>query len=303
MLKIHPLINDRSWKYQASSKISFAGLPKFQEEWCDEFKEHSFKPSVLRAGCVIAFIWCLYDFSAMGISGADSAAGDRSWILWTYSPELFCSAICFCVATVLFLNRFHQYSVSHYDRICLIVVISSYCTTLISPWMLELRRSLFQWEAAPHIEWKVDRSGFLPARTCNDSDPVASWQNYSAIVHNNAIGCELLLLSGSNLALYAFCNLCPIAFSMCPAHAATASAINFLILIAALLSAGAGGALGSGSALASAALQLVLGLSTAHVCGARRRRAQERFALSKVLPSVRGPGLVLRSVPALAMGR
>ena len=238
-------------------KIALLGLPTFQKEWEDEFKIYSYKPGVLRTGCVIAVIWCLYDFSSMTFSDQDS------------------------VSFVLSLKQFHNFSVRNYDMLCLIVVVSAYCTMIFIPLMLEIRRSLFQWSAEPYIRWSIDRSGTLPVRICNNSNPVASWQNFSANGHN-AIGCDLLLLSGSILAFYVFCNLCPIAFGMCPIHATASSAINLLILLAALLSTGAFTDSGTGFAAAAATLQLVLGLSSAHFCAARRRRAQDRFALSKV---------------------
>ena len=262
-------------------KIALLGLPTFQKEWEDEFKIYSYKPGVLRTGCVIAVIWCLYDFSSMTFSDQDSAGGDRVWIFWTYSVDLFCSIIFSCVSFVLSLKQFHNFSVRNYDMLCLIVVVSAYCTMIFIPLMLEIRRSLFQWSAEPYIRWSIDRSGTLPVRICNNSNPVASWQNFSANGHN-AIGCDLLLLSGSILAFYVFCNLCPIAFGMCPIHATASSAINLLILLAALLSTGAFTDSGTGFAAAAATLQLVLGLSSAHFCAARRRRAQDRFALSKV---------------------
>ena len=139
---------------------------------------------------------------------------------------------------------------------------------------------MFQWNRAPHIQWSIAfKEGSLPIRTCNDSDPVTSWRNYTGSNHNTAVGCNNLVLSGTNFGIYIFANLCPIVFGMSARSAAQSSLANYLILTAELLLVGASAPI----AMVSALLQLAIGLAGAFVCLTRERRAREHFALSKGL--------------------
>jgi hypothetical protein len=174
--------------------------PAFKKEWEQEYLECTCKLNTARAGCLVGASWLIYDFSSICFScgpDTDVAGGSSQWIVFTYVSEAVCSVVMISTVLLFSIQRCRGFCIRNYDGICIFFMTIIYASIVLPEVLLEFRRSLFQWDKAPQINWHIDYGIFLPSRSCNDTDPARTWQNYTKRNHNTAIGCNNLVLSQS----------------------------------------------------------------------------------------------------------
>eukprot|EP00291_Cryptomonas_curvata_P021063 CAMPEP_0172172290 /NCGR_PEP_ID=MMETSP1050-20130122/12361_1 /TAXON_ID=233186 /ORGANISM="Cryptomonas curvata, Strain CCAP979/52" /LENGTH=507 /DNA_ID=CAMNT_0012843807 /DNA_START=379 /DNA_END=1899 /DNA_ORIENTATION=+ len=251
-------------------------LPEFQPDWEWEFLETDYQPRpVLATCCVGAVFFSVSFFLGYFGTGVRAAGGTRDWIALTWGPHLLCSLLSAALMRITYLHAAHRLLVRHYNPLCLFLTVFFYLNLVWYNLIREVRRSLFQYSETPQITWHIDFSGPLPVRTCNDSDPVATWQNWP--LPGSAVGCNNLILSGNIFAFYALVNMLPAILRMRPLPALAATLTNTLILVAAVLAVGTR----SWVLLSAVLFQLATGLSAAYMCRVRQRLAREQFAVAK----------------------
>ena len=249
-------------------------LPAFQPEWEDEFVETDYQPRPILATCCVAAVFFTISFF-LGFFGPVSAGGDRAWIALTWGPHLVCAFISAAMVRITYLHAAHRFLIRRYNAICIGLTTYYYANLVWFNLMNEVRRARFQYSAAPYVTWGIDFSGPLPVRHCNDSDPVATWHDWSLV--GSAVGCNNMILSGNIVPFYALVSMLPAILRMRPAPALAAVAAMALVLVAAILAVGSRTWL----LLTAATFQLAAGVSAALMCRVRQRLAREQFAIAK----------------------
>ena len=271
----------------------------------EAFLEYTYQPSSIRFMCLIGAIWFLYDFSStcFGCSFAeDGAGGSGAWVLGTWVAEAIAGLTLLTTVALLSTRRCMHFCRKNYNSICSMVLVVSYFCMIFPPVMIELRRSRFQSFAASHqwdhVHWTIDYSQIPPTRTCNNSQPLLSWQNHT---DQTDVGCNSAVLSGSIYNFLLLVTLLPTAFKMTWRACFSVTCANTLLYLAALLSTGSYGV----RVAAAVAFQFVAGFCAAGFCAVGRRTLRDEFAVERSIERAqeRSASLLYTLIPRNVMAR
>ena len=253
-------------------------LPSFREDWEEDFLEDSYQPLEIKAFCFFNFLYFLVHFCIVVFAySEDGADGGQLWVVYTWLPELISSISSLVFLFIFSFHHFRRFCRVYYDWISAYIIIISYLAAIAPTVLLEVRRSLFQRHDFSYIKWGINYSKFPPIRTCNDTDPLKTFQ--TPYWDASSIGCNNMILSGLVYSIYILLNLTPRILRNNGETAIFISVVTALIFVAALLSVGT---FTSDLAVISAvAFQFLTGLGTSYFCYARKLIAREEFAACK----------------------
>jgi hypothetical protein len=251
-------------------------IPLFQPEWENEFQQTDFQPRPILATCSVAALFYTASFFYGYFKPAHlrSAGGNNDWIALTWVPHLFTGVLSGIIACLIYHGSFRKFFVRYYNSVCIFLIVLFYTSTVWFNLIREIRRSKFESSNTPQIVWGIDFSSPLPIRTCNDTDPVGTWQSWPLV--GTAVGCNNLILSGNVFAFYALINILPAFFRVRPLTAVLTTVANSLVLVAAVLAVGTR----SWVLFTATLFQLAAGLSAAYMCRIRRQLARGQFAIA-----------------------
>ena len=250
----------------------------FQKDWEKEFLEAHYHPSILICCCWIGSLHLAVDGMKAVFGSLDRADGPFIWKLLTWSPYFLCSCISLCIAIIYSSKspQFRKICILYYDHTCVLCLSMWFFAFAAAQAGTEVRRSIFQYQATTHIQWKIDFVGTLPSRACHDSNTSRTWLDGELSLQN--VGCNNLVLGGGSVCTYLLDTLMPPIYNMHPSAALLSTAIHVAILLAAAF---AGGTSDSPALFSAVSLIGFAGLSSAYLCAARRAEARSLYAASK----------------------
>ena len=249
-------------------------MPSFQAEWEEEFQETSFEPYDAVLVLILSTLYCCSQLIDTILDSTDKSVlnGPSIWAVLALLPPTLCSAISVASIVLLLLDCVRPWCRRHYNTLCVIAILLLYVAVVLPPAAIEASRST---PANSGAGWSIDFSTFPPHRTCNDSNPVASFEHPAA--GTARVGCNSVLLSGSLCAACVLCNLLPRVCRTAPTHAAAVALLSALVLLGAAVTVG----VLEWGLVSAVAIQLGAGLGAALLCRLQCAAAREEFAAMK----------------------
>ena len=188
--------------------------------------------------CVFLTILRVLD-SLKGITAiSDDTNGGLYWRFLTWGP-VFASSFVFVGTAITFKSSSvyaRRFCLSNYDALCSFVLVAACASMTFPRTIIEIRRSEFQVESRPHIQWKMHYAGIFPVRECKDTNPEQTYQHQLTTVES--AGCINALLGAVPLAAFTMYNILPPMLHMRPMAAAITAILNFVIFSCALCATG-----------------------------------------------------------------
>ena len=178
-------------------------------------------------------------------------------------------------SAVLSFNLFPEFRKRRNSYLAICTLVVDYIALVCCQVLIEIQREKFQETGFGYIIWGLEYDGFLPCKTCDDTDPVRSWTNTTDVT-SVSIGCETKLLSAPVAAICIFIMFSPILLEIYSRSALILSFTNISIFLIGSLSVGCS----YRAFLPAAALQLSAGFIAFRICEYQGISSREEESLS-----------------------